>query len=76
MKLAVVHRPTSAPNHSNDPERADSTSMIGFCSTLATSGGTVRRNASTVCRLSSLWPNSRAIAAATMKKGNSVRIAR
>ena len=29
MKLAAVHRPTSAPNHSSGPVRAFSTSPIG-----------------------------------------------
>ena len=69
MKLPVVHSPTRAPSQSRLPERASSTSWIGRRSTSATLGGMVWRRALTAAMLSSVWPNSRATAAATMTKG-------
>src|SRR3546814_2720757 len=70
MKLVVVQRPTSAPSQSNIPDRASSTSAIGFFNTLATSGGTVCKKATTAVMPSSVRPKKCATAAATMKKGN------
>ena len=42
MKLAAVHSPTIAPNHSSGPVRAFSTSLTGPRSVAATSGGSRR----------------------------------
>src|SRR3546814_9579522 len=67
MKLVVVQRPTSAPSQSNIPDRASSTSAIGFFNTLATSGGTVCKKATTAVMPSSVRPKKCATAAATMR---------
>ena len=71
MKLAAVHRPTMAPNQSNDPVRAVSTSWIGPCNTLSTLGGSRSRMVATVFCPSDDCPSNLAIAAAVMKNGNS-----
>ena len=76
MKLAAVHSPTIAPNHSSGPVRAFSTSLTGSRSVAATSGGSRRRTLNTVSCASWLWPSRCATAAARMKNGNSASIDR
>jgi len=56
-KLAAVHSPTIAPNHSKGPVRALSTSPIGPRSVSATLGGSRRRTLKTVSCASWLCPN-------------------
>ena len=56
-KLAAVHSPTTAPNHSKGPVRALSTSWIGARNVSATLGGRRRSTLNTVSCASWLWPN-------------------
>ena len=75
MKLPTVHSPTSAPSQSSEPVRAASTSVDRLAQQLrdARAAACRRKAADRVARRLAHWPNSWAIAAATMKKGNSVK---
>ena len=70
MKLAVVHRPITAPNQSKAPVRACIISPIGPASALATSGGRRDRMVTTVSWASSPRPTRWAKAEATRMNGN------
>ena len=77
MKLAAVHSPTIAPNHSRAPVRAVSTSLIGPASTLRDVGRQLARIVATAsCAVLRLRRADWATAAARMKNGNSASSAR
>ncbi len=72
MKPAVVHSPTIAPNHKQVAGARREHVGDRLAQHLADVGRHGRRNASSVLMPSALRPTSWAIAAATMKNGNSV----